>query len=139
MAAPSNTTFVNGTSQVSADNLNTFIQCCATVTTARGFIGAEGMEMYLKGFTATNDGGQGLFYWNDSSTATDDAGLTTIEPSGATTGRWIRMLPASGTFVSNGSVATTMTSLGPTGSRTTIQKWLKILDNTGNYYYIPCY
>lgn len=46
---------------------------------------------------------------------------------------------AQGAFVANGSVATTMTSLGPTGSHTTIQKWLTVVDNTGTVVYIPCY
>jgi hypothetical protein len=42
-------------------------------------------------------------------------------------------------FTANGSVATTMTSLGPTGSHTTVQEWLTILDATGVVRYIPCY
>ena len=42
-------------------------------------------------------------------------------------------------IVANGSVAVTMTSLGPTGSRTTIQKWWKIKDASGNPFYIPLY
>jgi hypothetical protein len=42
-------------------------------------------------------------------------------------------------FSANGSVATTMTSLGPTGSHTTIQTWLTIQDSTGAVRYIPCY
>ena len=42
-------------------------------------------------------------------------------------------------FTANGSVATTVTSLGPAGSHTTIQKWLTIQDNTGTVVYIPCY
>ena len=46
---------------------------------------------------------------------------------------------AQGAFVANGAIATTMTSLGPTGSHTTIQKWLSMVDNTGTTVYIPCY
>lgn len=42
-------------------------------------------------------------------------------------------------FSANGAIATTMTSLGPTGSHTTIQKWLTIQDNGGTVLYIPCY
>lgn len=42
-------------------------------------------------------------------------------------------------WTANGTVATTMTSLGPTGAHTTIQKWLTIKDNGGNTYYIPAY
>ncbi len=46
---------------------------------------------------------------------------------------------AQGAFVANATVATTMTSLGPTGSHTTIQKWLSLVDNTGTVVYLPCY
>jgi len=44
-----------------------------------------------------------------------------------------------GTFTANGAVATTMTSLGPVGSHTTIQEWLTITDAAGVVRYIPCY
>lgn len=46
---------------------------------------------------------------------------------------------AGATFVANGSVATTVTSLGPTGSHTTIQEWLQVTDTGGTVRYIPCY
>ncbi len=41
--------------------------------------------------------------------------------------------------VANGSVATTVTSLGPTGSHTTIQEWLTFLNSAGTQRWIPCY
>jgi len=37
----------------------------------------------------------------------------------------------------NGTVATTITSLGPTGTATTIQGWVKIIDSGGTARYIP--
>ncbi len=37
----------------------------------------------------------------------------------------------------NGTVATTITSLGPTGTQTTIQGWIKIIDSAGTARYIP--
>lgn len=47
---------------------------------------------------------------------------------------------ASGMWTANGAVATTMTSLGPTGSHTTIQKWFTVLDTDGvTVRYIPAY
>lgn len=46
---------------------------------------------------------------------------------------------AAGSFSANGSVATSMTSLGPAGSHTTIQTWLTIVDSAGTTRYIPCY
>lgn len=46
---------------------------------------------------------------------------------------------SSASFTANGSIATTMSSLGPTGSHTTIQEWLTIQDAAGTTRYIPCY
>lgn len=42
-------------------------------------------------------------------------------------------------FTANGSVATTITSLGPAGSHTTIQEWLTVKDSGGTVRYIPAY
>jgi hypothetical protein len=42
-------------------------------------------------------------------------------------------------IAANGTVATTMTSLGPTGSHTTIQEWLTYLNPSGVTRYIPAY
>lgn len=41
-------------------------------------------------------------------------------------------------FAANGSVATTMTSLGPTGSHTTVQEWMTV-NHGGTTRYIPLY
>jgi hypothetical protein len=42
-------------------------------------------------------------------------------------------------FSANGSVATALTSVGPTGSHTTVQTWLTIVDSGGTTRYIPCF
>jgi hypothetical protein len=42
-------------------------------------------------------------------------------------------------IVANGSVATTMSSLGPTGSHTTVQEWLTVKNAAGTTRYIPLY
>lgn len=42
-------------------------------------------------------------------------------------------------FSANGAVATSLGSVGPTGARTTVQKWLKILDASGNPFYIALF
>lgn len=42
-------------------------------------------------------------------------------------------------FAANGAVATTVTSLGPTGSHTTIQEWLVVKDSAGTTRWIPAY
>lgn len=39
----------------------------------------------------------------------------------------------------NNTVATVLGSLGPTGSRTTVQKWLKVLDTLGNPFWAPLF
>lgn len=41
--------------------------------------------------------------------------------------------------VANGAVATVLGSLGPAGSRTTVQKWLRIQDSAGSNFYIPAF
>jgi hypothetical protein len=46
---------------------------------------------------------------------------------------------AAGDFTANGTVATAMSSLGPTGAHTTIQKWLTITDDAGNIGYVPVF
>lgn len=46
----------------------------------------------VQGGAAVGDGKGGIFYWSATSTATDDAGLTTIKPTAAgTTGRYLRL------------------------------------------------
>lgn len=64
-----------------------------------------------------------------------DASRTTLslQPSGGP------LRGGSGMFAANGSVATTMTSLGPAGSHTTVQEWFKITDASGTVRYIPAY
>jgi hypothetical protein len=41
--------------------------------------------------------------------------------------------------IANSTVATTMTSLGPTGSHATIQEWFPILNASGTTRYVPAY
>lgn len=90
MTAPALSQFQNGISQVSGDNLETFNQTCNVVADLRGFIGTAGMQVYLRGYTAINDGGQGQFYWNVAGTGPDDGGVTAIVPNGAAKGCWSR-------------------------------------------------
>ncbi len=91
MVAPALNVYINGFSQVSGDNLNTFMQTCNTVSDLRSFAGTTGMEVYMRGFSAIADGGQGLFYWNTGSTAPDDGGASTIVPFSSTSGAWTRL------------------------------------------------
>lgn len=83
--------YVNGQEQVSADNLNTFMQTCNTVSDLRSFVGTLDMYVFMAGYVAVGDGGQGNFYWNPNSTAPDDNGVTTIVPYSSTGGAWNRV------------------------------------------------
>lgn len=42
-------------------------------------------------------------------------------------------------WTANGTVATTLTSVGPTGANTTVQEWLTIKNAAGTTRYIPCF
>lgn len=42
-------------------------------------------------------------------------------------------------MTANGTVATAMSSVGPTGSSTTVQEWLAIKNAAGTVRYIPCF
>lgn len=86
---------VQGQGVVSADNLNTYQQTCDNVAALRAFVGAAAdnvvVQVYMRGFVNPGDGGQGIFYWNPTGSAGDDGGITTIVPSGASTGEWARL------------------------------------------------
>jgi Right handed beta helix region len=58
-----------------------------------------------------------------------------LQPKGA---GLLKFLTAS-SIVANGSVAVTMTALGPTGANTTIREWLAIKNSAGATRYIPLY
>lgn len=42
-------------------------------------------------------------------------------------------------WAANSNVATTMTSLGPQGSNTTVQEWLVVTNRSGTVRFIPAY
>src|SRR5664279_1988228 len=91
MSAPQLTQYVQGQGSVSADGLNSFEQTCDTYAQLAAFTGLPGMQVYMRGITAPNDGGQGAFFWSYTSTATDDGGVTAISPLGSVAaGRWLR-------------------------------------------------
>lgn len=92
MTVPFNAIATTGTgaAAITADGFNTYVQTVATVSTLRGFTGVSGMEIELQGYSSPNDGGQGQFYWN-TTTGTDDGGVTTVVPNGSTSGCWSRL------------------------------------------------
>ena len=74
-------------------------------------------------------------------------GLTITNNNGSSTGYPIEIgsttetlvMGSSGMFTANGSVATAMSSLGPTGSHATIQEWFTVKDASGTVRYIPAF
>lgn len=90
MTAPALQVYATGQGSVSGDNLNTFVQSCDSVAQLRDFVGTTGIQVWVRGTTTPNDGGQGMFYWDDAGTAPDDNGVTTIVPFGAGSGEWTR-------------------------------------------------
>lgn len=70
-------------------------------------ISGQTLIIDIEGGATVNDGSGGLFYWNASSTAADDGGVTTIKPTAAgSTGRYLRLVAGSG---NNGSFTMTVT------------------------------
>lgn len=62
-----------------------------TISDLRLREGYDDETIYLKCHTSNGDGGQGTFYWDATSTAADDNGVT-IAVTAVATGRWIRQL-----------------------------------------------
>ena len=89
MSAPALQVFQQGVTPISADNCNTWISGAQLAAQLQNFIGTQGMMVYLQGFEAPGDGGQGPFYWNPSGTAND--GINNFAPSGAAVGCWTRI------------------------------------------------
>ena len=90
MSVPSPSVQVQGIGAVSADQLNSYVQVCTTYQQMRGIVGVGNMVIMALGTFAPNDGGQGSFYWNSTSVASDD-NSTVIIPAGATQGAWLRL------------------------------------------------
>jgi hypothetical protein len=82
-----------GTAVWSVDNidgLSTAISSTPTMAALRDLDGGAFTMVQVLGYYAENDGGEGLFYWDSSSTQTDDNG-TIIIPDAGGTGRWKRL------------------------------------------------
>ena len=90
MGAPALKVQIQGQTTASADNLNTYEQTCDDFVQLRGLIGITGMQVFVRGQTAPNDGAAGDFYWSSNATGPDD-NMNVIVPTGAATGAWIRL------------------------------------------------
>jgi hypothetical protein len=117
--------YVNGSVSVSGDQLNTFEQTCDNAAQLRTLYGTTGMQVYIRGITAPNDGGQGPFYWNATGTGPDD-NLNIIVPLGSTSGVWSRIVLSStaGANVSNALA----TATGSTTARTLANRFADLIN-----------
>ena len=99
MAAPALTNYADGVGAVNGDGFNTFVQGGVLLAQLRLFPGAwSGQVVYLVGYTSPADGGQGAFYWNSTSTASDNA-TTIVVPYGTVGyGAWLRIVDNNGSF-----------------------------------------
>lgn len=61
-----------------------------TLTDLRGSAGTANVLSTINGLSSVGDGNGGTYMWNAASTATDD-GFITIQVTGVSTGRWIRI------------------------------------------------
>jgi hypothetical protein len=113
-------------------------------TTGVGFwnAGSNNIGISLGGVCSMKLGGGGfvggsasVFGWTSGTDPTGSSLDTSLSRGAA----GVIKFASAASFSANGSVATTMTSLGPTGSHTTIQTWLTIQDSGGTTRYIPCY
>lgn len=126
MSAPFFQVYVQGSTPVSADELNTFVQGGALLANLQSFTGTVGMTVYLAGLNAPGDGGQGLFYWNATGSAND--GVNNIQPYGAAVGCWTRiawgLFPITVSLAANVSLAAQNTYYdGPSVAQGTAGTW----------------
>jgi hypothetical protein len=127
MTAPALAVQIQGQGTVSADNLNTYESTCNIFSDLRAFIGTVGMQVFVRGGAAVNDGLGGEFYWNASGTGPDD-NLNNIVPTGAALGCWTRL--------SSTSNATAITTVPDVAS----MKALSVsLANVGSIVYLKGY
>lgn len=89
------------------------------------------------GAVGVTSGTIGLFGSTSGSTSLSVDATGNFQITGG--GAGLLKIGAAGSFTANGTVATSVTSLGPTGASTTVVKWLTITDNTGATRYIPCF
>ncbi|MCK1367613.1 hypothetical protein [Bradyrhizobium sp. 62] len=61
----------------------------ATITTLKAMTPFAGAVVFMQGYAVNNDGGEGVFIWNASSTATPNTGIV-VQPDAGGIGRWVR-------------------------------------------------
>ena len=105
------TLYSAGQGIVSGDGLNTFIQVASNFSQLRTFTGLDSMAVYVLGASVPKDGGQGLFYYNSTSTATDN-NSTVIVPNGNVQGAWLADSPVNSSLTNVFGYVRSFTSSG---------------------------
>jgi hypothetical protein len=110
-SVPYLTQFAPGQGVIPAAWCNTVMQAGCYLANLRAFSGLPNQSVYMIGYSAQADGGQGTFCWS-ANAGTDDGGVTTIVPYGVTQGCWIRLVenaniiaPSSLSIIGNPSIA----------------------------------
>jgi len=132
---------------------NTF----GTAADMRLQVGTPNVMVRLSGLLSLSDGNGGDYYWNATSTATDD-GFITLKVTNTTTGRWIRTGNSNtlkGTAVLSGAALTTAYTVNyssvlsftpltvvviPRTANSAVPSWVSTITNTGfvvNFTSIP--
>ena len=87
---PSPNVYQAGIGVFTADQGNTWVQTVLNYPQLRTFTGLDSMAVLVLGAAASNDGGQGHYYYVSTGVYTDN-NSTTIVPTGAVQGAWLRL------------------------------------------------
>ena len=119
------TVSADGVGVVSAGQLNAYEISCYNVGVLRTVVGQTGMSVFLQGTNTPNDGGQGNFYWDYTSTATDN-NYSVIRPYGVIYGAWLRTVISS--TISGDVSNATVIATGATTARTLANYFADVLN-----------
>ena len=108
MTLPNLSVYSPGVGVYPADWANTVVQAGnCLVANLRAFTGIGGMVVMTIGQSAPGDGNGQVYYWNATSTATDND-LTVIVPNGVTQGAWLSLGGLLGSGAQSGAVTTVL-------------------------------
>ena len=86
---PANVVYSQGLAEVTAGSLNANVQLVPTLAALRNFVPLDTMTVILLGEMSPGDGGQGVYRYSTSATATDSF-PDVVQPNGVPgAGRWL--------------------------------------------------
>lgn len=114
------------------------MQGCDNVPQLRAFIGAPGVQVYLRGYTVPGDGGQGDFAWNVTANGRDDGGVTAVVPQPGVPGAWIRLVSVPGAlaYITNIASLEAITSALLPGTQVFVEGYYTAGDGGGGLYVV---